>query len=271
MTEESEMNERAPELEQGPVSAPRRRPMRLKSLVAVILCMAALIAVGTTLASVAAQKQADNVLTFGNISISLLETMKTDQGAEVEVPDDYTERLSDTAASRIVRVQNVGTHPCWVRVGFKLTAVTDRGEVDASVAMQLDEKSGNDATTDNTWVYKIDSDTGIGWFYYTTPLDDYSGVPAQPGSSPADDLTNVLLESISIDPDAVTGLPDGATVSEYRFDILAQAVQSEHNDTDEETIESVLDVQGWPEVEGAAGASFDAADSTTGNTEEVGA
>ena len=66
--------------------------------------------------------QADNVLTFGNVKIRLLETT-LENGQETPVANGYADRVdADTGASRIVRVQNAGDAACWVRVRLDMEA-----------------------------------------------------------------------------------------------------------------------------------------------------
>lgn len=222
-----------------PRHAREGRPRSKKRVLALIVALALVLALGIALgvqAYTVKQTQADNVISFGSVKIRLLETMQTDQG-EQPVPDGFSEKLQGDEASRIVRIQNAGDEPCWVRVQLQMKASEGEGWIDASPAVSYGYGEGvltgaldPDKLPAETWVYASDED-GTGWFYYTEPLQAYSGTTGADG----DDLTSSLIESLDIDPDKL-----GDERRTYRFDIQAQAVQAKNNQ------DSVLEAEGWP-------------------------
>lgn len=222
------------------VAAVEHTSQKKKRILALVLLIVCALALGGFLGSqayIVKQTQADNVISFGNVKIRLLETMLTDEG-EQAVPKDFSEKLQGDAASRIVRVQNAAEQPCWVRVQLNMKATEGDSWIDANSAVTygfgenvLTEFPSDGVLPDNSWVYVTDSTSSNGWFYYTTPLDAFSGTVGASGA----DLTNVLIESLDIDSDKL-----GGKQRQYQFDIQVQAVQTKNNDI------SALDAEGWP-------------------------
>ena len=112
--------------------------------------------------------QADNVLTFGNVKIRLLETT-LENGQETPVANGYADRVdADTGASRIVRVQNAGDAACWVRVRLDMEAGAEGARQDAASAVDYRYGAGvdtsdagaqaPDALPADTWVFRADAD-----------------------------------------------------------------------------------------------------------------
>lgn len=175
-----------------------------------VLCLTA-----TTTAFLTRQVVTDNLLTFGNLSLALRQTTLTAQGEEVPITQDTPFRItSHQAVSRILRVENTGNHPMYVRVSLQVVGVASDGQaidVQELVSFQLNKSD---------WVYQD------GWYYYTQALP--------PHAITQELMTQVIFHDI----DAVTQQYPGC---QFDLDVDAQAVQSENNAS------HVLSATGWPE------------------------
>ena len=180
------------------------------------------VAAAGTYAYLTAQGMAHNVITAGNINITL-----HDEGKQGETWDDFN-KLYPTGASvmpgvtvdKRVYVENTGKNPCYVRVKLTPSAVDAGGSPLATDGQfQLDLAS-------YAQYWTMDSE---GFYRYNTML--------QPG-----DKTEMLISSVTFDTKM------GNTYMNSRFDILvdAQAVQGQNNTFDTAVGETVLDVKGWP-------------------------
>lgn len=184
---------------------------------AVALALVAAFAAFQTFSFVVRSTRADNVVTFGGVSIALEETMLDGSGGEVPVPDGPETISAGRDCSRIVRVRNVGRHPAYVRVRMDMTGAPAQGEA----------SSANDITS---YRFSADADAGAwvqrdGWYYY--------GAPLGPGQT-----TPALIEGLYVDTHAASQRYAGG---ELTLDIDASAVQCENNAA------SAVDAEGWPE------------------------
>lgn len=179
--------------------------------------------VGVTLAFMTTTVDADNVISFGNVSVRVLESEMTEHG-ERDVPNGHRDHAQNGGtASRIVRFQNAGSAPCYVRA--RVTTEVDGGIDGADgddVAMpEINVGDGSDG-----WVEGDD-----GWFYYLPSLDgadDGFGETSEP-----------IMDELAFSDDTSAIVDDG----EIRMCIEVQAVQSDNNgDTSVEAI-------GWPDGE----------------------
>lgn len=177
---------------------------------ALVLCLAA-----ATTAFLTRQVVTDNILTFGNLKIALHQTTLTADDSEVPVSQDTPfDVTSHSTVSRILRVENVGEHPLYVRVAVKMNGATAEGEAfdaDGMVSYRLNE---------DDWLYED------GWYYYKQPL--------APHETTKELMTQVIFDDIS---DITQNYPG----SRFELKLDAQAVQSENNAQD------VLSAAGWPE------------------------
>lgn len=188
---------------------------RACALVAVALVAAVL--VGQTFSSVVRRTRADNVLSFGGVTIRLNETMLDAEGEEVPVPAGAEVIARDAASSRIVRVENVGDHPAYVRVRLRMTGTDASGAVlpaDDIVTYRRDGVAASDA-----WIEQG------GWYYYARALEPGQTTPA-------------LIDGVQLDAAAAADRFGGGTLT---LDIDAGAVQSENNAA------SACDAEGWPQ------------------------
>lgn len=188
----------------------RRKYSWVLIVAALVLCLTA-----TTTAFLTRQVVTDNVLTFGNLKMVIHQTTISSNGDEVPVTENIpTNITSNDVISRIVRFENVGEHPMYVRVSIDMNGITSEGtEFDANnmIAYQVNEED---------WIY---SD---GWYYYKQPLE------------PNETTQELMSQIVFVDMNSITQEYPGS-----RFDMKmdAQAVQSENNAQD------VLSAAGWPE------------------------
>jgi len=115
------------------------------------------------------------------------------------------------AVSRIVRVQNLGTHPMFVRVMLSVEGVRPNGD-----ALSLDHAVTYDFGDASAWQRGQD-----GRYYLAVALEP-------------DQTTPVLIDSFEVEAGALAG------IDQLKLVIKADGVQSEHNAT------SSLTAEGWP-------------------------
>ncbi len=155
----------------------------------------------------------DNVISFGNIKVQLLNHTLDENGNEVEVKSDE-ESLRYENVSRIIKVKNVCAHPAYIRVKLNMTGQDDAGTFPADKYVTYD-------FADAKWQEKD------GWFYYTEILEP-------------DKTTEDLMRGIKFDINKLTKDHAGSSI---KFKVNLQAVQSQNNSKD------VFKAQGWPEEE----------------------
>ncbi|MDO4268757.1 MAG: SipW-dependent-type signal peptide-containing protein [Eubacteriales bacterium] len=154
-----------------------------------------------------------NVITSGNVEIALHETMKPENGEE-EVPfEDQTGVMPGRKVSKIVRVENTGGQPAYIRVRAEKKIILAEGiSGDPDVSL-VSCDFNRDAWTEKD-----------GYFYYHDPL--------QPG-----EFTEPLFTHVTFDRDMGNMYQD----SRAEITVSAQAVQQVNND------HSASNAQGWPE------------------------
>ncbi len=111
-------------------------------LMALALCMVAILAVGGTLAYLTDEEVKHNVFTVGNVDIELIEDF--DQGSKL---------LPDIAVDKVVTVKNVGTEEAYVRVHIGIPTYW-REDVTATVKEpRLSYIIGEGSDADGEWVW----------------------------------------------------------------------------------------------------------------------
>lgn len=201
--------------------SPKRR-----RLLATGLLLLALAAVAGTVAFTTQTQTAENVISFGNLKMAIHETQLNSAGGEDPVPNGHEVEAASGKASRIVRVQNVGSSDMYVRARPVMTVErADDGSV-SDDELRAVVSFGMDQT--GAW-----RDGGDGWWYYSQPVEASTDGQGQ--------VTDPLMESVEFVGDFYRVVGPGGR---FVFTVEAQAVQVEHNG------ESALEAQGWP-AEGA--------------------
>lgn len=152
----------------------------------------------------------DNVITFGNVKVQLINHTLDENGKEVK--DGKEELLKYEDVSRIIKVKNVCNHPVYVRVKLNTTGKKNQEIFPA-------EDYVNYKFADEKWREKD------GWIYYTDVLEPNK-------------TTEDLMRGIEFDVNRLTSEYAG---SDIEFKAEVQAVQSENNS------KNVFAVEGWPE------------------------
>lgn len=219
--------ESGPDNETGKVGGSPKKLILALSVAA----LAALIAVGVTMAFVTRTVEVDNVITFGSVRMRVLETeaVAGDGGQVVERPVENGEsiRVGAGVMSRIVRVENAGGVDALVRIRPVVEAVTEQGDrmpAGACAVLAMNEGEGASQWTRG----------GDGWWYCNATVRA-QGAPS--GSVTAPVMTGI--EFVGDYPSLVG--PGGSFV----LTVEAQAVQAPHN------AERAIDAQGWPSDKGA--------------------
>lgn len=204
-----------------------------RTLTLAALALAALLCICGAIAYTVGTVPADNVLSFGSVKVRVCEYTLDRQGREVPFEPDargeYPEtKASSDGVSRIVRLQNAGVQPEYVRARLSMKAVaSDGSSSDASGNVVFYVHDGAGAA----WV-----DGGDGWYYYRG--NAAGGGQLEPGAA-----TENLMDSLRFTGD----FHDAARGGRYKLQIEAQAVQAKNQDTNNAALD-VLDVAGWPEA-----------------------
>jgi len=122
-------------------------------LLAMALCMVAILAVGGTLAYFTAEDSADNVFTMGYVDIELEETFeqKSDLVPGLDINKD-------------VYVKNTGSNPAYVRVHIAIPADMDDGNPDFNATNNfLHFNFTNESVADGQWSWLPEYSTGVGY------------------------------------------------------------------------------------------------------------
>mgnify|MGYP003371809087 FL=1 len=167
-----------------------------------------------TLSSIAfltSRAVSDNVITFGNLKLKLINNTIDKEGMEVPV-EQLEEKLTGTSVSRIIKVKNICENPMYVRVKVEIKGEDEQGGFSANEYVSF-------KTPDSGWSSQSQ------WFYYTKELK-------------AGQETSDLFRELQFDLDRL--MTDHAG-SKLTFKVSAQAVQSENNGM------SAEEAKGWPQ------------------------
>ena len=182
--------------------------MKAKSRLLLIALAAILVTMLTqpTLAFYTTIGRATNVVTSGSIQLQIHE--KTADGSDF--PDEGVYIIPGDIVSKRVTIENICTHPFYLRV--KLVSTTTSQDLSADECLNMDIDTEN-------WTY------ADGYYYFNRIL--------QPGETTPALFTQVEIVGSKVDQSHV-----GSALS---ITINAYAVQSEHNPA-----EHPWDASGWP-------------------------
>lgn len=185
-----------------------------------VLAVLVIILAGTvtgTLAYFTTKTVAHNVITSGEIDIALVESMK-EGNDEVPYPTDSVGGIMPGADhSKIVRVENIGSNPAWVRVKVTKTVKVGRETLPDDVLTL-------DFDTTGAWI-----DGEDGYYYYRDAL-----VPGGKTATP-------LFTSVHFDGE---GMDNDYQNARIEINVQAYATQSQNNPIPAGG--DVTDVKGWP-------------------------
>ena len=184
--------------------------------VIIFLFLIILLCISGTIAFQATNETANNIITFGNIKMKLIQTTIDNNGEEIEINNDNEFNItSDSSVDRFIKACNVGKQDIYLRISLNIKGFDKNDQVfDASNLVDY-------VTNNQDWIYKN------GFYYYHTAL--------KPNV-----CTETLLKKINFKIDEISSnYPD----SSYKFKVDLQAVQSKNNSKD------VLQAEGWPDKE----------------------
>lgn len=171
------------------------RAQKCKLLLVALAAVMVTLITQPTLAYYSVIGTATNVVTSGDIELKIHE--KTASGADFPAEGVYV--IPGDVVSKVVTVENVCSHPFYLRVKLVSGATSDTLSVEDCLALDL-----------NTADWTLHSD---GYIYYNTIL--------QPGET-----TTPVFTQVEIVGEKVTQEHIGTTLS---LTVAAHAVQSEHN------------------------------------------
>lgn len=170
------------------------------ALVVASLALVAVLAVGATLAWFTDSQEAHNVVTFGNVKISLTEPNfafdKEEDGKLVKIDVVPGEEISKDPT-----IQNTGNNACYVRAKVEISGDLLDVKTEDEIRACLDIQDG--------WTYNAED----GYYYYSAVLD--------PNSDAIKLFTTVTL------PKAWSNEVANKT---FNIDVTAEAVQSQNFD-----------------------------------------
>ena len=139
-------------------------------LLAMTLCMVAILAVGGTLAYFTAEDSADNVFTMGYVDIELEETF-----------EQFSDLVPGLDINKDVYVKNTGSNPAYVRVHIAIPEIMDDGDPSFNATKNfLHFNFTKESVVDGQWSWLPEYSTGVGYKgngagnfnYYTTTIED---------------------------------------------------------------------------------------------------
>lgn len=190
--------------------------MKLKILVLTLIIGVLALSALSTLAYFTSEDTVTNVVTAGNVEISLKEmALAEDSKTLVPFENDQIGIMPASEVSKIVTVENTGDQTAFIRIKLAKSIILAEDKVAESdlslVSCDLNLKK---------WTEKD------GWYYYNRPL------PA--GEETAPIITKVIFA------DSMSNLYQNSKV-EIKFD--AEATQSANNG------DSAIEAVGWPSAE----------------------
>ena len=207
----------------------KRRPwLRVGTML--VLCLVAIAAVGSTLALKEVNTTAENIMSFGDVKIKVVETewdASANEGSGGWI--DVTNKVISSRygkAERRVQFTNVGSHPIFVRARLGMVAVNEGSDGES---VETDVPEQNLAYTLDTTNWDADSE---GWYYYGDILQPNETTEPLVTAIEMKDYNDLAQESDS-----------------FKFLVLGQGVQSEHqvDETTGEEITEAINANGWPD------------------------
>lgn len=190
-----------------------------------MVCLIAILAAGT-LAYFTTGAVVHNVITTGEIDISIVEsvpdgTPRYDEEGKLE-GYDITDIMPDKTVTKDVKIHNDTIEPAWIRVKLIHTIKSEDGETQPNTLNGVEMVQYNvPAANASKWVKD-----GV-WYYYTEPL-----------AGGAD--TASLIETVHFAAEMDNRYQD-CTIE---LSVEAEAVQSKNNPIPEG--KDVTDIPGWP-------------------------
>lgn len=211
-------------------------------LLAVALCMAAILGMGSTLAYLTDEETATNVFTVGKVDITLNEEFTQDS---LLMPGTKEQNN----VKKEISITNTGDQPAYVRLHFAIPTILDSGDEDnpkfAAYNNMLHFNFGTDSMKEGEWNWhstqmynedEVDGDVGYPenegqWHMYHTTVDDveynvYVATwmsPLAPGATTDLAIRQVYLDQ-RLDNEDITNITEA--IGQIKILVAAEAVQS---------------------------------------------
>lgn len=189
------------------------------TLLATAVALGALVVVGATMAYFTSQDTATNVVTVGNVNISIVETSKDENAIMNENGIQYQGAITPgQAISKIPTVRNDGSNPAYVRAYVELKYYDkDKNDITETFTGKTPEIVFNTAVneTEGYWIAGTEGEKQ--YYYYSKAI-------------PADEtgITTQLFDTVTIPKEWNN---DQANVT-VEVIVHADGIQSENNGTD---------------------------------------
>lgn len=186
---------------------------REKIIIFIIILFICLFLLATTIAFITKSLTTNNVITFGNLKMELIQTTLNDKNQEIEITEnDNLDITNNSKVIRIAKVKNLGKHSFYTRISLNMLGVDSNEQAIDMKKLYTYHINGQD------WIYKD------GWLYYTKKINEN------------EQASNLNIE-IDFDINQITNqYPKG----KFKFNINAEVVQAENNENE------ILNVIGWP-------------------------
>ena len=207
----------------------------------VVAMIACALIVAQTLSFITREIPLQTKVQFGDVGIATHVLTKNAEGDEVAAADGDNLGTHDAYVSRILRVENTGDHPVFVRlkVGFEYAKnVEGQGKdqwspVDAKYVGFTWE---GEADPNAAWIKRpADAEGNTDGFFYLNKVLPPKGAPDDKGA-----LSDPL--NIGIDVDTAGMIAEYGGDCTFRLVVEGYGVQSENQKS-----ENVLDAEGWAE------------------------
>ncbi len=180
-----------------------------RSILIILFVTLIVFLIGYTTSYIIKGTTTNNIITFGNIKLKLIEKELINDNL-IDVKNDSKLTLVSDKISRRIMVKNICNHPFYTRVKISVLRVNDGKTYDSSNLVSYDVSPN--------WVYKD------GWYYYKKSLKE-------------NESTDNIIEEIEF---KLSDISNNYKNSEFKLNVEAEAVQSENNSDD------FLKAVGWP-------------------------
>lgn len=183
------------------------------SISILLLTIISLFIIAATVTFINKEKAANNIITFGNIKIQLMQTTINENNEERFVDNNESFNITNhPIVSRIIKVKNLGKHEFFLRISLDMIGIDENNnEFNANNLMKYDINTED-------WIYND------GWYYYKYIVKE-------------SEITSNLITQIFFD---INNITSNYSNVKFKFNVNAQVVQAENNAKD------VLNVIGWP-------------------------
>jgi len=180
------------------------------SLITLALCVGM---IGITKAFIVRNTVANNIITFGNLKMQLLQTTINEFGNEEILDNNVSIDITNNEKlSRIIKIKNLGSQDFYARISLEIIGI-DNDNNEFYINDFVKYNFNND-----DWLYKE------GWYYYKKSIKP-------------EEITSSVINGIAFDINNITKKHSNCS---FKLNIKTEAVQSKNNNED------VLNAVGWP-------------------------